>query len=278
MTNREACGPCARRKVRCDKQEPSCANCKRRKGDRCVYPPISSTERIRKLEALVRKLGGDPNNSSASAATNKPASAEIATPQPQAATVVGLPLEVRSEDPIVLEEDGDTFYVESRVWQEWLGKGANKNYFTPRKGPHAFSDLAFSSQYNTDLGSRHPSPEHASTMWSIFYQRVEPVVRITYRWRLRELQAKTMDPEAVKCLSGPEHAFAFSIYLVSIVSLFQDECDMLLHESRSFLLLQYHAICEEALLRTNIFSITDIRVIQALIFYMVGNKHFRHDS
>ena len=57
----QACLPCSKRKVRCDREDP-CSNCKRRKTDTCVYPDLSPTDRVKKLEALVRILGGDPEN------------------------------------------------------------------------------------------------------------------------------------------------------------------------------------------------------------------------
>ena len=58
-TKAQACLPCAKRKVRCDREEP-CGNCKRRKNDQCTYNEVSPAERLKKLEALVRNLGGDP--------------------------------------------------------------------------------------------------------------------------------------------------------------------------------------------------------------------------
>lgn len=65
------CIPCAKRKVKCDKEQP-CGHCKRRKGDVCEYPDPNtgfgragsaeaqaSASRIEKLEQYVRRLGGD---------------------------------------------------------------------------------------------------------------------------------------------------------------------------------------------------------------------------
>lgn len=56
----QACVPCAKRKVRCDREEP-CSNCQK-KQQGCVYPDDHSNERIKQLEALVRRLGGDPEH------------------------------------------------------------------------------------------------------------------------------------------------------------------------------------------------------------------------
>lgn len=195
--------------------------------------------------------------------------------QPQAQATYGTnpPVEGRSGDPIVLEEDGHTYYVESRAWQNWLGKGTNKSPFTPRKRRHAFSDLIMNNEENGDLSSRHPSPGQAATLWSVFTQRVDPIVRVTFTWKMRDIQLRSTDPENVKHLSASEHAFVLAIYFISIASLSDEECHNILQESRASLLHQYHALCEEALLRSNLFCITDLIVIKALIFYMVCAKY-----
>lgn len=82
------CIPCAKRKVRCDRNRP-CNHCKRRKGDECVYPVLNSInagrglsgsdERIEQLEAYIERLGGDPkllehtpNDAGADAQTQSP--------------------------------------------------------------------------------------------------------------------------------------------------------------------------------------------------------------
>jgi len=57
----QACEPCAKRNVRCDREEP-CSNCKCRKQDCCNYPELSPTDRIEKFEVLVRAHGGNPDD------------------------------------------------------------------------------------------------------------------------------------------------------------------------------------------------------------------------
>jgi hypothetical protein len=103
MTHSQACRPCAKRKVRCDKLEP-CSNCKRRKIDRCTYPASTPSERVRQLESLIRELGRNPNN-------------ELSSPGvAQGDTVHNgetRPTEMRSNDPVMLEEDGEIQYLES---------------------------------------------------------------------------------------------------------------------------------------------------------------------
>jgi hypothetical protein len=86
MTHAQACRPCAKRKVRCDKSLP-CNHCKRRPTDRCIYSTDSRPSvRVRQLE---HRASSSPGGAVASPA--------------------------RSNDPMMLEEDGNVQYVESYV-------------------------------------------------------------------------------------------------------------------------------------------------------------------
>lgn len=105
MTQSQACRPCAKRKVRCDRLEP-CANCKRRKTDRCTYPASIPSDRIRQLEGLVRELGGNPGNG---ASTPLDVTPHVVNQQENTEGRT----ELRSNDPVILEEDGEVQYLES---------------------------------------------------------------------------------------------------------------------------------------------------------------------
>lgn len=298
MTHREACEPCARRKVRCDKQEP-CSNCRRRKKDRCIYPAVSPADRIKRLEALVRKLGADPNelhvpsnelrSEHTSSPASTPAGASVEQDRQHAVTF----LEIRSKDPVVLEENGQPFYLESyvqnpyeavvhaelcrRAWQGWLGINNNegvseatssRNPFLLRDRPHALSSI-IGGQAAVSLLAREPSPQYADALWNTYRLRVEPLVRISYRWALDQLRARSVDVEQRQHLSATEQAFVCSVYLISVHSLPDEECQSTFDVPKPMLLNHYHVLCEEALMRTNILCIADIMVIKAIILYTV---------
>lgn len=118
----QACAPCAKRKVRCDKEEP-CSNCKRRKQDHCTYPEASPFDTIQRLEALVRSLGGDPESDAqhvgGSTKTDlSPAKSRSHlqhNDQETASFTKG-----KSGDPVIIEEDGQSTYFESCVSSFWF--------------------------------------------------------------------------------------------------------------------------------------------------------------
>lgn len=112
----QACEPCAKRKVRCDREEP-CFNCKRRKQDRCVYSDITPAERIKQLEGLVRALGGDPVEPSNNHPPKSGSSASIPADTPPVEGQAFSDLTSgKSKDPVILEENGEQYYVESQVY------------------------------------------------------------------------------------------------------------------------------------------------------------------
>jgi hypothetical protein len=277
MTHQQACRPCARRKVRCDRLEP-CANCKRRTTDRCTYPASTPSDRIRQLENLVQELSHNTVDSRRSPRISQSESEHIGEVSPT---------EMRSNDPVITNENGVLQYLESyvailnhkthidsqsRSWQRLPGKVNSDGqshpslgrYFQPRPHPHAMA-----SSVDTGTRCELPSPREASILWHVFFQRVEPLVRIMFRWAIVELRTRTTSLEQPP-LDGTEYALVTAIYYASVRSLTDDDCRNMLQESRAKLLANYQARCEKALQGTNLFCMADITTIKALIFYFVG--------
>lgn len=120
-----------------------------------------------------------------------------------------------------------------------------------------------------NLAGRCPSQQDAVTLWNTFDYRVNPLVRICFSWALKSLRSASVGPECQKQLTDAEHALIFSLYLISVISLSDQDCRRELHQPRSILLAEFQMLCEEALSRTNLFCITDITVLKALTIYMV---------
>lgn len=104
----QACEPCSRRKVRCDKQQP-CSNCKRRKQDQCIYPEAAPIDRIKRLESLVKSLGGDPNTENSRPAKRARTGSLTEKQDTQDARDI---TEAERGQPIMLEQNGESYYVE----------------------------------------------------------------------------------------------------------------------------------------------------------------------
>jgi hypothetical protein len=120
------------------------------------------------------------------------------------------------------------------------------------------------------------SSQEVSILWDSFDQRVEPFVRIMFRWATGELRARTTTSlEVPQVLGGTEYALVTAIYYVSVKSLTDDDCISLLQEPRATLLVKYQLRCEEALQSTNLFCMNDLVTIKAIIFYIVSRSTAR---
>jgi hypothetical protein len=113
------------------------------------------------------------------------------------------------------------------------------------------------------------SPQCALVLWNVFIQRVEPLVRIIFRWAIDELRAKSTNTQDQKPISSTEHALVQAIYYASANTLTDDECTNLLQLPRSVVVAQCQARCEDALLQTNLFCMNDLDTIKAVTFYIV---------
>lgn len=145
-----------------------------------------------------------------------------------------------------------------------------------RKSPNALQAM-FGSNSSVDLAASYPSRREAITLWNIFDQRVHPLVRISFSWALKSLRSASIEIEDQKQLTDAEHAFVFSLYLLSVISLSDEDCLREMHQPRPVLLSDFQMLCEEALTRTNLLCITDITVLKALTLYMVG-RHSTCDA
>ncbi|KAI7758852.1 hypothetical protein LZL87_013812 [Fusarium oxysporum] len=200
----QACEPCAKRKVKCDRAEPPCSNCKRRKHDNCTYPEVSPFERIRKLEEAVRALGGDPLSD---------------TPERfRGQSIKASPAEgSNAETPIIVQEEGKSVYHESEGWHTWIDvsrlyKGSKPKFnasdprgsaLSPGKHlPHAFHGSPWrDNAILSDKLDFSPIPqEEALKLWDFFMERVEPIVKISFSWTLTHLRAAFISTLKAMCL------------------------------------------------------------------------------
>ncbi|KAG5744811.1 hypothetical protein H9Q70_012485 [Fusarium xylarioides] len=271
----QACEPCAKRKVKCDRAEPPCSNCKRRKGDVCTYPEVSPFERIRKLEEAVRALGGDPLSDTPERLRGK--------------SVMNSPREgSNAETPIIVQEEGKSVYHESEGWQTWIDvsrlyKGSKPKFnasdprgsaLSPGKHlPHAFHGSPWRD--NTILSEKLdfcPIPqEEALRLWDFFMERVEPIVKISFSWNLSHLRAALSDAEKWRRLDNGDHVLILSTCLFGATSLMNQECLDLFGRTKASLTDECRVQCDMAFSRISLLAIDSISTLKAMCLYIKAN-------
>jgi hypothetical protein len=125
------------------------------------------------------------------------------------------------------------------------------------------------ADHTIDLGLQHPSTQDANVLWDNYERNANPLIKIDLDLILERLRSNSTNTVSRAQLTDVEHAFVFCLYLMSIVSMSEEECTRDLLQSKHVLLSQFQIICEQALSRTNLFCITDLMVLRALMLYVV---------
>jgi hypothetical protein len=182
---------------------------------------------------------------------------------------------------LILEEGG-TRYVTSSFWVDLDSEdrdGASESDYPPldpgsipsSSTAHLHHRRGFLFGYNpvaTDLRQLHPVDARIFTLWQVFLESVDPVLKlihvpVTQRQVIQASQNFAAIPPSFESLM-------FAIYYAAVTS-FQCSvsCRTLLHEERQTLLDRYRFGVEQSLAKANFMSAPDIPTLQALTLYLV---------
>ena len=94
--------------------------------------------------------------------------------------------------------------------------------------------------------------------------------KISFSQELEKLRASGMAQNSADELGLEGHAFLFALYLLSVLSLSEDECLKMLGAKKSILLAQYQMLCEQALAGCDFLGSSSMTTIEASLMYIVG--------
>ncbi|KAK6220659.1 hypothetical protein LQW54_002104 [Pestalotiopsis sp. IQ-011] len=225
----QACEPCAKRKVRCDREEP-CSNCKRRKQDHCSYTEVSTTAEGTRKPENTRTFG---SSSAGADELNRRTSSAVflaspANTSPHETQEKATSADQSSKDPVIVEQDGHQYYLESRTW---LVHG------------------------------------RAQAVFLLYKQRVHPFIKISFSWDLDRLESATASRSHDK-LDDADRALVASTFLAAVISLTDAECREKFGHPRATLISECHATCEKAMAATNLLGMKNIVALKALAIYL----------
>lgn len=118
------------------------------------------------------------------------------------------------------------------------------------------------------LRALHPQPVHIFRLWQTYLDNCNPLLKLFH--------APTMQQIILEASSDLEHiprhieALMFSIYLIAVTSLTNQECETMLNESRSELLTKYSHAIQQALANARFLKSLNLSTLQALCIYLVS--------
>lgn len=116
---------------------------------------------------------------------------------------------------------------------------------------------------------KHPGPKEIQELWTTFVTNVHPLVKIFFAWEQHQM-LNNIVADPTNCSRG-EAALAFAIYFIAVLSMSEHDCkELFLGSSKPIVLDKYQAYIEAALLSADYTATSDLRVLQALVLYMVS--------
>lgn len=114
---------------------------------------------------------------------------------------------------------------------------------------------------------RHPPPERMKRLRELYFQNVDPLIKILHRPTVeREFDVFMINPDN-NPLSRTTEALFFAMYFAAVTSLTPESCQRQLGEDRGLLVLQYRQGVELALARADYLNNTSLESLQALTLY-----------
>ncbi|KAH7024282.1 fungal-specific transcription factor domain-containing protein [Macrophomina phaseolina] len=314
--NPRSCVTCRRRKVKCDKKHP-CTNCTKARIE-CIFPAPGRAprkarkppdaellERLRKLEGMVKTLGGAAIDEGKAQESEEESPPEPQPPKSEPKVFVGVkpPRNHKEEDcgkhagylppedktlagletrfgRLVVDE-GRSRYINSSFWASLNNEVEDirelLTHSDDEAEDHASPDSVTSSGHqgflfgysstSVDMLSLHPPEHHLHKIWTLFKENVDPLVKV--------LHIPTVEPKIMSAIDNRDHiprgmeALLFSIYYAVITSTSAEDCHSSFSESKEILLSKYRFGVEQALARANFLETDEFVVLQAFVIFLI---------
>ncbi|KAE9379893.1 hypothetical protein N431DRAFT_476947 [Stipitochalara longipes BDJ] len=280
-----SCLTCRQRKIKCDKLLP-CSGCRKSKFS-CSYPSKlrsrtkkagSNQElklRLEKLEGLVETL-------------SKPSTDR--DPALPAGRINGEETVNSAELGRLVTEGDESRYIENSFWvtlsnevsgiKQLLMDGSDDEHDTGQIDPNPNSstgEQAYFFKFNSlasTVSIFHPHPNQIMTLWRIFVEHVDPIIRLVHKPTL--LNKITEVKSDFTRTNKPFEALMFSIYFSCVTSMTEEECHTHLGENKDVLLIRYRFALQQSFARAGFLSTHNLVTLQALIIYLICE--WNHDN
>lgn len=145
-------------------------------------------------------------------------------------------------------------------------------------GPFNFDDsfeesglvLGTTFSKNENLASLHLPSHILQTFYNTYRERVDPLMTLLHLptfWST--LTDSLKNPQD---MSRSHEALIFSFYLVTIISLEDDECSSLLEEQKAVMTARYSAATRQALINANLLKSSNLMTLQAYAIFLVSHS------
>lgn len=120
----------------------------------------------------------------------------------------------------------------------------------------------------TRITHLHPSVIQIFQLWQVYLNNVNPLLKISH---VPTQQNQIVEAGAdLPNVSKPLEALMFSIYLIAITSMAEEEVQSTFKLPKKALLGQYHEASQHALINAGFMRSSDLMTLQAYLLYLVS--------
>ena len=280
------CVTCARRKVKCDKQNP-CSACRKARLQ-CTYQTPTPRRRKRKpvediqdrLDRYERLL--KTNNLLPASDDNKQSPGRSRSDGPPSpSSTPGGASGPQSRTGTLLAGSGKTRYVDSNIWSNLsddLHPSSDEeepdydqaDASQPKLeliDPLSGGFLGASSPRQSLLGL-HPTYEDAMNLWKLYVRNVDPITKCVHLpTGLVMIQRAASNPSS---MSKVTECLLFAIYHFAVISATERECMELFRQAKPTLAKIYYDAIRQALIGCSFLKTTELAILQAYALFLIS--------
>ena len=145
---------------------------------------------------------------------------------------------------------------------------------------HKAADLRVSAfpfdTWAVDTTSLHPSSAAMRVYHKLFFNKIDPLVKVLHRATTESLLNKAMrDPSSLR---AGELSIVFSVYLAALCSMPEIDANALCGMPKPTALATYKGAVEQALARAKLGATDDLTTVQGFVLYLGVNRFCASDS
>ena len=130
-------------------------------------------------------------------------------------------------------------------------------------------DLIFGTRTTKNsLHALHPQPVSIFRLWQVFLDNINPLTKFIHAPTFQQLILEASGN--LENIPKGLNALIFGIYLSSVMSLKNKDCEDMFGESKATLFTRYKYASEQALISAGFLKSTDLVVLQAYVLYLVS--------
>ena len=198
-----------------------------------------------------------------------------------------IPTQHEGSDPtrvgVLVSDQGKSRYLENGIWtslesefrdsseilEESTDEETPESLLTSSEPHTVDGGLLFGSpRSSVDLRSLHPNPVQIFKLWQLYLENINPLAKLFHAPTVQQMLSDASSD--LGDLPRNVEALLFAIYCITVESLGDGDCIILLGQSKAVASQRFRSGAQHALINANLLKTSDLMVLQAFALFIVS--------